>query len=521
MDRFVRRVKAPESDSGATDNEPTAVKKRKVTGNSDSNSHDSGTRDTPTTSYPCNSSGTDKPKQALAKHVLTPKLSQSASAASKPVRKFVESWRHGRAWLDYDKKAGLMHCMLCRQFADATSKFRCGAMQKRSSVGDFVKGSSNFKISTVRDREDSPGHRYARQLKTDEDYRVAGRVAQTPAGEALQQLKSSEREPLRNMLRNAHAVAVSNRPLSDYNYLNALDKAKGLQINSAYQNAKACGAFVDCIASVYEDSLMKYLSQSHFFSLTMDGTTDISAKEQESLFVRASLNGVVSHNFLRFVEPESTASNDLFVVVEDTLAILVKFDIDVKHKLTALGSDGASNMLGTNKGVGKLLKDKYPDMKTVHCLAHRLELAIKDAVKASGTKQYEKLMTALIGLYYFYKRSSKQRKGLRKAMQVLELTGSMPPRVGGTRWLSHTKRAIESVLQIYQALVFHLENESHWNAKAEGLVKLLTNRETMAFMVMIKVTYYSSLPIIFMNIWGFICLFLPFPSCKPCNISMA
>ena len=44
-------------------------------------------------------------------------------------------------------------------------------------------------------------------------------------------------------------------------------------------------------------------------------------------------------------------------------------------------SDGASLMLGTKSGVGKLLKDKFPDIILWHCLNHRLELVAGNALK--------------------------------------------------------------------------------------------------------------------------------------------
>ena len=45
-------------------------------------------------------------------------------------------------------------------------------------------------------------------------------------------------------------------------------------------------------------------------------------------------------------------------------------------KLVALGSDGASVMLGKNAGVFALLK-KQPSLIVVHCSAHRLDCATK------------------------------------------------------------------------------------------------------------------------------------------------
>jgi len=37
-------------------------------------------------------------------------------------------------------------------------------------------------------------------------------------------------------------------------------------------------------------------------------------------------------------------------------------------------------MLGTKSGVGKLLKDEFPGIVLWHCLNHRLELAVGNAV---------------------------------------------------------------------------------------------------------------------------------------------
>ena len=41
-------------------------------------------------------------------------------------------------------------------------------------------------------------------------------------------------------------------------------------------------------------------------------------------------------------------------------------------------------MLGTKSGVGKLLKDKFPDIILWHGLNHRLELAVGNALEIIG-----------------------------------------------------------------------------------------------------------------------------------------
>lgn len=74
-----------------------------------------------------------------------------------------------------------------------------------------------------------------------------------------------------------------------------------------------------------------------------------------------------------------------------------------------MASDGASNMTGARSGLSTLMRQKVnTELVNVHCLCHRLELAFRDVVKK--VKLYDKLMTLLIGLYYFYKKSYKNKQ---------------------------------------------------------------------------------------------------------------
>lgn len=150
-----------------------------------------------------------------------------------------------------------------------------------------------------------------------------------------------------------------------------------------------------------------------------------------------------------------------------------------------MGSDGASNMLGKNNGLVKLMKDAHPELISVHCFCHRLELAFRDAFK--GVKLYDKLMTLMIGLHYFYLKSSKQKKGLLSAMKAMDVKGVLPPKVTGTRWVGHVSGGVESLCRTYVAYNAHLCSASHSNAKAEGLAKLLLNNDLVCFLLLLQV----------------------------------
>lgn len=51
--------------------------------------------------------------------------------------------------------------------------------------------------------------------------------------------------------------------------------------------------------------------------------------------------------------------------------------------MIGFGADGASVNFGVNNGVYKKLADDMPWLLGIHCVAHRLELAAKDAFKGT------------------------------------------------------------------------------------------------------------------------------------------
>lgn len=53
----------------------------------------------------------------------------------------------------------------------------------------------------------------------------------------------------------------------------------------------------------------------------------------------------------------------------------------LKGKPVGLASDGASTMTSVHHGLGQLMKRDFPFLFTIHCQAHRLELAVNQAVQ--------------------------------------------------------------------------------------------------------------------------------------------
>ena len=119
-------------------------------------------------------------------------------------------------------------------------------------------------------------------------------------------------------------------------------------------------------------------------------------------------------------------------------------------------------MTGIRTGVGALLKRDQSCLITVHCLAHRLDLSLKDGAK--GIKLYEKAVSTLaMGLYFFYHNSALNRAILCRSHDAAVASDAecderllMSTRAGGTRWIGHTLVAVSNLCASHRFIVSHL-----------------------------------------------------------------
>lgn len=137
--------------------------------------------------------------------------------------------------------------------------------------------------------------------------------------------------------------------------------------------------------------------------------------------------------------------------------LTVHFGDEWRQKVVGFGSDGASVMTGSKNGVIKKLRDDLdrPFILGVHCSAHRLELAFKDACKSIPL--YTKISQLMENLYLFYRNSSLNRSNLKIAFDSYDRNPLMPTRVNGTHWVPHTVRAVKNMMGGYGPIVSHLK----------------------------------------------------------------
>jgi len=144
------------------------------------------------------------------------------------------------------------------------------------------------------------------------------------------------------------------------------------------------------------------------------------------------------------------------------------------HKVISLGTDGAENMVGLNKGVNAHFRTINPFLLNVHCWLHRLALANKDIMK---DLDYLKEFKGIIcDLYTFFKRSSINSQKLREQQIIFDEKEVKLLRLCEVRWLS-LYRCVINLQKSMRSIMMVLDNELQ-ACRGKKLKKIVMNTNT-------------------------------------------
>ena len=280
----------------------------------------------------------------------------------------------------------------------------------------------------------------------------ASEIGTTPAEKILTTLTTPTFDRLCRLFRSCHALAKHARPYTDYFWMCDLDEKKGLDVGTSYRNDKQANEFTHHIAEVAREKIRDAAQTAKFLAVISDGTTDSAALEAEMVYLRHAHRGTIAVNFAGYVNVER--ANAPVILGAITTAVTRLGVTDWHQKLVGFGSDGASVMVGKNNGVIALLRHLQPAVQGIHCAAHRMELAYKDAMRKQPL--HMKVEGMMTGIYLFYKKSPLNRSMLLRTYNTLNLPDLLPTRVGGTRWIPHTSSGLDVIIRGYEGMTTHL-----------------------------------------------------------------
>lgn len=179
-----------------------------------------------------------------------------------------------------------------------------------------------------------------------------------------------------------------------------------------------------------------------------------------------SMKQCLKSYFLKVNTPSSVSSAGLFDGFSEALRSVGIASVTGKDcsKLVGVATDGASCNIA-NAGLKGLIEEKTPWVFWMWCLAHRLELAIKDALKGSS---FDQIYQMLLCLYYLYEKSPKKCGQPEEIIDQLKeclladcaCKGKRPIRASGSRWTAHKLGAMKRILSNFGAYTNHLASLS-------------------------------------------------------------
>ena len=354
------------------------------------------------------------------------------------------------------------------------SKFENRITSIKGFSPNWIVGTSSVKKDSLQKHVNGDPHKYAADLLKKEKMgssAFAQQVAQSSAiGRGLVKMATRDKEVLENRFNTAYYLAKKERPYSDFTELLELqEKNPDVKFRGSYRNERAAANFVDTCGEILKDELITDLKNANYYSVLMDGSTDSSVIEQELVYVLFLDKGVPTVKFSSIESVQSADADGLLSSLKDSFE---RVGVDqFENHIHGLNVDGASVNTGVHNGLGtKISEDYAPWLTVIHCFNHRLELAIKDALKGSF---FDEIDTMLLKLYYLYKKSPKRLRELRMFGEIYEKVVPKPAKASGTRWIAHKVNAMQIVLSNYGVFMAHLESLAQTDSQALKCNKLV------------------------------------------------
>ena len=218
----------------------------------------------------------------------------------------------------------------------------------------------------------------------------------------------------------AYFVAKQELPLMKYKEILKHEKFHSVDTSDSYMTDVKAGEFIDFIAADLKRKICNNLGTANFFSVLCDGSTDSAVIEEEIIYVSyfdpnppGKDEVAVKIEFLDIQPLTSQSAHGVHKAIIDSIEDLNI--INDKHgfteekyfsetstckRIVGFTSDIALVNRGKNASVNTLLRETSRWVVFTWCIAHRLELAVKDSL--SNEREFKEIDEMLLRLYYLY-----------------------------------------------------------------------------------------------------------------------
>ena len=405
-------------------------------------------------------------------------------------RTIQSAWYSAYPWISVCTTQYKVYCATCR-----TANHQ-GLLNPKPTMSPFVyNGFNNWKKARekFREHENSSIHK-------DASYKLAAKERGIGIDAQLSSQLRKDQDHHRSMLMKLlHAIQfLCRQGLPLRGHKEDLESFNGNLYQLLLLQAKECPEMIpwlkrkeyispeivnEIITAMGQQVLRTILSEvrvSLWYSVIVDEATDVCHNEQMSFSVRWVDNYYDIHeDTLGLIQLPNTRAVTIFLAIKD---VLIRCSLP-STQCRGQAYDGASNMSGINRGIQALFKSEANKALYVHCLAHSLNLCLKDVTNTCEI--IRDVMNFIYELAQLIKMSPKRLTlfdSLRKEVSIN--TGEFTPQLRmlcPTRWTVR-HGSIASILRNYSIIQSALEEirQGHddYAAKASGMVLKMDNFDT-------------------------------------------
>jgi hypothetical protein len=132
---------------------------------------------------------------------------------------------------------------------------------------NFIEGSSNVRISAIKEHAQSDIHKRAMILYKKSASSVPTEYSSIARAFAQSSMDSSTRDKIKRKFETAYVIVKENLSFSKMKSICQLEERHGADLGKEYQNDKGCATFVEFIAKEQQEILQKSLESCNFFSI--------------------------------------------------------------------------------------------------------------------------------------------------------------------------------------------------------------------------------------------------------------
>jgi len=301
-----------------------------------------------------------------------------------------------------------------------------------------------------------------RRHKSSAAHTDATRIMETARKNKIQEavLKQSKHafKCTENLFRTVYYGVKRDRPFTDYEHLVELNQLNGADMGKTLHSRYSAVEITNCIHSQMKELVVENIIKNNSkIVVLVDESTSLSKKSCIVIYLKTVVNeGAPIFVLLEIAELADGKAETIYNCILQTLKSS-GFSMDwLQQNFIGFISDGASVLLGKKNGVAARLKATFPDLFTLHCMNHRLELAVGDTVEEiSGVANF----TGFVGaVYTVYSMSPKNVAELSEICSELGIQMRIIGRVFDVRWVASSLRTVKAIWMSYEALYKHFSS---------------------------------------------------------------